>query len=185
VLPRITTGLAAAALATALVACGPADSRTESGQSSATGGTDTRPAEPDDGGDGVNADEVRVRLAKNSSGTFDLTAQNTGATDTLVLAPVGEPERKQTSSGVTLTYVRPDARPGGDVEQLYEAFPLPAGHQRVLTTLTFPTRPVTVTYCLEVFADPGAVEDGDIVRAHGREADEELAVACSDATTID
>ncbi len=133
----------------------------------------------------MNADQVQLRLARNSSGAFDLTAENTGAEETLVLAPVGEPEREQTGSGVTLTYVRPDARPGGDVEQLYEAFPLTAGDQRVLTTLTFPIRPVTVTYCLEVFADPGAVEDGDVVRAHGREAGEELAIACSEATTID
>lgn len=133
----------------------------------------------------MNADRVRVQLAKGSSGAFDLTAENTGDVETLVLAPVGQPERTQTDSGVTLTYVRPETRPGGDAEPMYEAFPLPAGQQRVLTTLTFPTRPVTVTYCLEVFVDPAAVEDGDIVRAHGRAVDEEVSVACSEATTID
>jgi len=42
-----------------------------------------------------------------------------------------------------------------------------------------------VISCLELFADPAAVDDGEIVEAHGRDADEELAVACSGATTID
>lgn len=180
----MTTGLTAAALA-AVAACGATGGGTESDESTATGDTSSVPTQPDDGGDSVTADHVRVQLAKGSSGAFDLTAENTGDVETLVLAPVGRPDRKQTGSGVTLTYVRPETRPGGDAEPMYEAFPLPAGQQRVLTTLTFPTRPVTVIYCLEVFADPAAVEDGDTVRAHGREADEEIAVACSEATTID
>jgi len=40
-----------------------------------------------------------------------------------------------------------------------------------------------VISCLELFADPAAVDDGEIVEAHGRDADEELAGACS--ATID
>lgn len=171
--PGIRTQLAATAVSAALVAglagCGPTTPQTE----------------PDDGGSDVTTSRVQVALSQAAAGNFDLTADNIGDAEVLVRAPVGEPQREESDSGVTLTYARPEVRPGGDAEPMYEAFPLGAGEKRVLTTLTFPRRPVTVTYCLEVFDDPGAVADGDIVRAHGRGADEDVALTCSDATTID
>lgn len=170
-----------AVLAIATTGC--ADEGSSNGSGPTPTGSGTSSTTSDKGGSAVDAESVNLRLDPDTNDEYRLIATNGNDETVLVLSPVGEPTREGSSDAVTITYARA-SRSGGDAERMYDAFAMAAGETRVLARLAFPHRPVTVTYCLEVFQDPGAVGDSDVVRAHGGDDGLEPALACSKATPI-
>ncbi|MGH3357984.1 MAG: hypothetical protein ACRDO7_04220 [Nocardioidaceae bacterium] len=130
-------------------------------------------------------DAVGLKLAEDTGGTT-LSASNESDTKVLVLQPIGDPVRDETSDGITLTYLRSGSEKMGDEPVLFDAAALPPGATRQLDPSTVGTWTSPIRLCLEVVPtdDISAPDGHGAFRVDAGDGETEPVVACSNPTTL-